>query len=533
MDERLVDQAAEQSDRLLALERILGADVLGRLQAEAPGEHREAPQEDLLVGLEQVEAPGERRPQRLLPGHRRAAPAREQVERVVEALDDLCGGEDADPGRRELDRQRHPVEAVAEGRDRDRVLVVQLEAGGGLARANREEPHRLRLQRSSDGERSPSFGRESEGTRQVTSPGTRSGSRLVASTVRRGQWPSSASTRCATGSIRCSQLSSSSSCWRSPMCPASATSGARSEASRVSRAWATAGPISSGSPSAASSTGQTPSEKSPSRCPASSRASLVLPQPPAPVSVNSRELRRSAAASASSRSRPMKLVSCRGRAGPWLLAPSARGARLQPGQLGLQAKAKLVEGVAPLPAPVLVAIGRQQLGVEALERRPVGAGLAPLARRGSQLFKRDRVDLDRVLRTEQDQFFAQLQVAAALEADRVQRAPGREDRLVQVVAGGVRVPPRPQQLGGLLGVQASLRRQRQQLDQRLRLAQPPGVVGDCVAPPDADGEHPEEADAQHLIAHRCAFRTGTRHRIRKPLRSAAGVLITRMLRPRT
>ena len=138
VDERLVDQAAEESDRLLALQRIPCADVLGRLQAEAPGEHREAPQEDLLVGIEQIEAPGERRPQRLLPGHRRAAPPGEQVEGVVEALDDLRGGQGADPGRRELDCQRHPVEPVAEGRDRDCVLVVQLEAGGGLARSNGE-----------------------------------------------------------------------------------------------------------------------------------------------------------------------------------------------------------------------------------------------------------------------------------------------------------------------------------------------------------------------------------------------------------
>ena len=148
VDERLVDQATEESDRFLAHESVIGADVLCRLEGEAPGEHREPPQEDLLVGLEQIEAPSECRPQRLLPGHRRAASPREQVERVIDALDHLGRREHADPGRRELDREGHPVEAVAEGRDRDRVLVVQLEAGGGLARPNREQPDRLRLQRS-------------------------------------------------------------------------------------------------------------------------------------------------------------------------------------------------------------------------------------------------------------------------------------------------------------------------------------------------------------------------------------------------
>ena len=189
------------------------------------------------------------------------------------------------------------------------------------------------------------------------------------------------------------------------------------------------------------------------------------------------------------------------------------GALLQLGQLGLQGEAELVEGIAPLPAPVLVAVRRQQLGVEALERRAIGAGLALLARRGGELFEGDRVDPDRVLGAEQDQFFAQLQVAAAVQPDRVERAPGREYRLMEVVAGGVRVPPRPQQLGGLLDVEAVLGGEGEQLDQRLRLAQPPGVVGDDAVA-GADGEHPEETDAQHLIAHRCAFRAGTRHRMR-------------------
>ncbi len=174
--------------------------------------------------------------------------------------------------------------------------------------------------------------------------------------------------------------------------------------------------------------------------------------------------------------------------------------------------------VAPLPAPVLVAVRRQQLGVEALERRAIGAGLALLARRGGELFEGDRVDPDRVLGAEQDQFFAQLQVAAAVQPDRVERASGRVYRLMEVVAGRVRVPPRPQQLGGLLDVEAALGREGEQLDQRLRLAQPPGVLSDDAVA-GADGEHPEETDAQHLIGHRCAFRAGTRHRIRKPLRS--------------
>jgi hypothetical protein len=41
---------------------------------------------------------------------------------------------------------------------------------------------------------------------------------------------------------------------------------------------------------------------------------------------------------------------------------------------------------------------------------------------------------------------------------------------MEVVVGGVRIPPRPQQLGGLVDVQAVLGGEGEQLDQRLRLA---------------------------------------------------------------
>jgi hypothetical protein len=53
-------------------------------------------------------------------------------------------------------------------------------------------------------------------------------------------------------------------------------------------------------------------------------------------------------------------------------------------------------GIAPLPAPVLVAVSRQQLGVEALERRAVGARLTLRARRDGELFEGDRVDPERI-----------------------------------------------------------------------------------------------------------------------------------------
>ena len=69
---------------------------------------------------------------------------------------------------------------------------------------------------------------------------------------------------------------------------------------------------------------------------------------------------------------------------------------------------------------------------------------------------------------------------------------------MQIVSGGGRIAARPKQLGGLVRVEALLRREREQLDQGLCLAQSPSVIGDDVTA-QGDRERPEEADAQHLI----------------------------------
>jgi hypothetical protein len=58
----------------------------------------------------------------------------------------------------------------------------------------------------------------------------------------------------------------------------------------------------------ASGTIRAPSGKAPSRRRAASQASRVLPEPPAPTIVSSRQVGRSAVSSASSRSRPTNVV---------------------------------------------------------------------------------------------------------------------------------------------------------------------------------------------------------------------------------
>ena len=174
------------------------------------------------------------------------------------------------------------------------------------------------------------------------------------------------------------------------------------------------------------------------------------------------------------------------------------------GQLVAQSAVDLIELLAASAGPVLIAIFGQELAAVGIEGRPIGGCSAQLARRRRGLHEAHEIDLDRIVPAERDQLLMQLQATAPVDPDRVEGATGGVDRLVQIVARGVRVALRPEQLGCLLGVKAPLGRQRQQLDQALRLAQPPSAVGDRVTAP-GDGERPEEVDAQHLIAHPCAL----------------------------
>ena len=79
--------------------------------------------------VEQVVAPGDRAAQRLLAGRQVARPGRQDVELLVEAGQDRLRRQDLDPGRGQLDGQRHAVEPGADGGDGRRVLVGDREPG--------------------------------------------------------------------------------------------------------------------------------------------------------------------------------------------------------------------------------------------------------------------------------------------------------------------------------------------------------------------------------------------------------------------
>ena len=138
-------------------------DRLRRLHGGAAGEHREAREARFLVVAEQAVAPVDRRAQRLLAGGRVARPCAESVERAVQACGDLCGGEQPATRRRELDRQRQPVDASADLRDRVDAAVARRQIRGrALARARRTA--RRRRRRPPSPGRAPRSGSASGGT---------------------------------------------------------------------------------------------------------------------------------------------------------------------------------------------------------------------------------------------------------------------------------------------------------------------------------------------------------------------------------
>ena len=174
--------------------------------------------------------------------------------------------------------------------------------------------------------RASSSGTPSDGTRQMISGPIRSGSRLVATIVKRGHaWSRPSATR-AQLNTRCSQLSSTRSRWEADSDPRSVSRMDSPERSCTPRTAAIACATSSPSSSAASSTSCTPSRNRGWTANATSSARLVLPMPPGPLRVTRRLASTSSATSAISPCRPIKLVRRSGNAeGAFRVSRSVRG----------------------------------------------------------------------------------------------------------------------------------------------------------------------------------------------------------------
>jgi hypothetical protein len=106
LQQALVQQAVQRAGVRLAHR-------LGGVQRAARGEHRQSPEQGLLGPGEQVMAPFDGRAQRPVPGLG-ITRAGEQVEPGTDPVQQLRGGEDAQPGGRQLQRQRQPVQPRAQ-----------------------------------------------------------------------------------------------------------------------------------------------------------------------------------------------------------------------------------------------------------------------------------------------------------------------------------------------------------------------------------------------------------------------------------
>ena len=127
-------------------EALVGADGLGGGQVATTGEHGEPFEHALLVVEQQLVAPVDDGPQRLLPRQGGARPAGEQTEPIVESGGELFEREGSGPGGRELDRQWQTIEPKADVADHVEVVLAELDGSSrrpGPER-RRARPHRRR-----------------------------------------------------------------------------------------------------------------------------------------------------------------------------------------------------------------------------------------------------------------------------------------------------------------------------------------------------------------------------------------------------
>ena len=120
------------------------ADGLRRLHRKASREDGKPTEDLLLLRIEQVVAPRDRGAQRSLPVRCVAGAAGEQRQPPVEPGQQLVRLEERDPGRRELDRERQPVQSSADLGYRFR----RAEPGRDRLRALNEERSRRRVRKA-------------------------------------------------------------------------------------------------------------------------------------------------------------------------------------------------------------------------------------------------------------------------------------------------------------------------------------------------------------------------------------------------
>ena len=132
---RLLATSDSRPSRLSTSPSSRSAHGVGGFQRPAADEDGEAAEEAALGLVQQVVAPGDRVAQRLLTGRQVACAAGQEGKSSLQPADDRLGREQADPGGRQLDRQRQAVQPDADLGDRGGVLVGEREVRPDASRA--------------------------------------------------------------------------------------------------------------------------------------------------------------------------------------------------------------------------------------------------------------------------------------------------------------------------------------------------------------------------------------------------------------
>ena len=142
--EAAVDQFEERFEQVDGPRRIR-RDRLDGIEAEIAREHAEAHEQGSRVGSQQVDAPLDCRLDRPLPFRHVPGGGHQQRKHPIESP--ACRrGERADAGGRELDRQGHALERLADARDIRGVVLGDVESRVGGPGAIAEQPDRRRVE---------------------------------------------------------------------------------------------------------------------------------------------------------------------------------------------------------------------------------------------------------------------------------------------------------------------------------------------------------------------------------------------------
>ncbi len=120
----------------------MGDHLLDEVRRRA-GEHRQHLEQPLLPGVEELVAPFDRGPHRLLAERQVAGAAAEHRQPALEPPEERLRREQVEAGRRQLDRQREAVEAPADLRHGGGVVVGEVEGRVDGARPGDEQLDRL------------------------------------------------------------------------------------------------------------------------------------------------------------------------------------------------------------------------------------------------------------------------------------------------------------------------------------------------------------------------------------------------------